>query len=245
MAQHQPRPQDANIDTVVHQPDPDAVPRSTWADPDSRWRNVAVLAGLALLAVISGIAAKEADESQFRWAANLGNYPAAWVLILALIGRLSQGFVQAALRSSVFFVSMCLAYYAWARYVMEFPVDRDFYLWTALAVSAVPVIATIVRWASFRQGVFAGLTLASVGALAVADGLAWQLWWAWVLNEAPDDFPLQPFQGLLSIAVALVVAGGLPRHTSTRRYALVLLLPVAVLMRSLVDRVFSVAFSMI
>jgi len=212
--------------------------------PGGRLREATVLCSLALLAVLAGIAAKEADESQITWASNLGDYPAAWVLALALIGRFSPGLVQAAVRAAVFFVAMCLAYYAWARYAMEFPVDRDFYFWMILAVTAVPAISAVVRWASLRRGALAGLLIAGVGALAVVDGLAWQLWWAWVLNQAPDDFPLRPVQGIISIVVALIVTGLLPKHTTTRMYAFALLLPSAMVLEIFVDRVLSAAYGL-
>jgi len=46
-----------------------------------------VLVLLVVAGVLAGIAAKAADESGRRWAADLGSYPAAWVLAVALIGR--------------------------------------------------------------------------------------------------------------------------------------------------------------
>ena len=49
-----------------------------------------LLPGVALLGVLAGVAAKAADESGLRWAADLGSYPAAWVLAVALLGRLPR-----------------------------------------------------------------------------------------------------------------------------------------------------------
>lgn len=144
MAQHPVRSQDSHTATIAGSSDTSAPDRPRLIAPDGRVREVAVLVGIALLAMLSGILAKEADESTLTWAANLGTYPAAWVLALALIGRLAPGLTQAAIRSSVFFVAMCLAYYAWARYVLNFPVDRDFYFWLLMAVTGVPVIAAVV-----------------------------------------------------------------------------------------------------
>jgi hypothetical protein len=46
-----------------------------------------MLPGFAGLGVLAGVAAKAADESGIGWTADLGTYPAAWVLAVALIGR--------------------------------------------------------------------------------------------------------------------------------------------------------------
>jgi hypothetical protein len=200
-------------------------------------RELGVLAGLLVLGALSGALAKAADESPYRWAADLGTYPAAWVLALALVARLSPTMPLAAVRASVFFLSMSLAYFAWSSVVLGFGVERYALLWLALAVSAVPVGASVSHWACNRRGALPGLVLAAVAALAVADRLAWQLWWAWVLDDAPDDFPLRPFQAFFGIAVALVITAVLPRHHRTRRYAVLCLLSVAILIAGLIDRV--------
>jgi hypothetical protein len=193
-----------------------------------------VVAGIIGLGTTCGVAAKVADESQVRWVGDLGTYPAAWVLALALIGWLAPTPGRAALRAGTFFVAMCLAYYAWASSMMGFPVAYDIWLWTGLAASAVPVLAAAVRWAGNRQGRLPGLILATVAALAVADGTVWQLWWAWGGNGAPEGFPLRPFQALTNVTVALVVAGVLPRDHLTRVWAIVLLIPIAIIVAGVV-----------
>jgi hypothetical protein len=54
-------------------------PRRVTAEP-------VLVAGFVLLGVLAGVTAKAADESGWGWAADLGSYPAAWVLAVALIG---------------------------------------------------------------------------------------------------------------------------------------------------------------
>jgi len=55
--------------------------------PPRRRAGLRLLATFAGLGVLAGVAAKAADESGWRWAADLGSYPAAWVLAVAVIGR--------------------------------------------------------------------------------------------------------------------------------------------------------------
>ena len=45
-----------------------------------------VLPACAGLGLVAGALAEAADESGPRWAADLGSYPAAWVLAVALLG---------------------------------------------------------------------------------------------------------------------------------------------------------------
>jgi uncharacterized membrane protein len=66
-------------------------------------------------------------------------------------------------------------------------------------------------------------------ALAVVDGLVWQLWWAWGGSGVPEWFLLRPFQALTNVAVALVIAGVFPRDHRTRAWAFVLLTPSAII----------------
>jgi hypothetical protein len=68
-----------------------------------------LLPGVALLGLLAGVAAKAADESGLRWAADLGSYPAAWVLAVALLGRAAWSVPAAAARSAVFFAAMSVA----------------------------------------------------------------------------------------------------------------------------------------
>jgi hypothetical protein len=190
----------------------------------------AVIGGLLILAILSGAVAKIADESGVSWASGLGDFPAVWVLALALIGWLAPSPGRAALRAVIFFVVMCFAYYAWAAFVLNFPVANDIWLWIGLVVTAVPLLAALMRWTRDQQGILPGFILATVAALAVIDGVVWQFWWAWVDNGAPDGFPLRPFQAVVNIAVALAVAGVLPRDHRTRVWSLLLLIPIAIIL---------------
>ncbi len=45
-----------------------------------------VLPACVALGLVAGALAKAADESGLRWAADLGSHPAAWVLVVALLG---------------------------------------------------------------------------------------------------------------------------------------------------------------
>jgi hypothetical protein len=203
------------------------------------WPEPAIVAGLAILGIAAGVAAKAADESTVRWAADLGTYPASWVLALALIARFAPGMVWAATRTAAFFVATVLAYYGWAWFALGFGVDRYLILWLGLAVTFVPVGAALVQWAMSHRGPLPGLVLATLAASAVADRLLWQLWWAWVLDAAPEGFPLRPFQAFVGAAVAIVIAGVLPRHRRTRLWVLVLLIPTAILVTRIIDHVMS------
>ena len=58
--------------------------------------------------LLAGVAAKAGDESGWRWAADLGTYPAAWVLAVALIGWAAPSPGVAALRSGISFAAMTL-----------------------------------------------------------------------------------------------------------------------------------------
>ena len=71
--------------------------------------SVPVLPACAVLGLVAGALAEAADESGLRWAADLGSYPAAWVLAVALLGRAAWSVPAAAARSAVFFAAMSVA----------------------------------------------------------------------------------------------------------------------------------------
>ncbi|TVR70135.1 MAG: hypothetical protein EA415_13260 [Sphaerobacteraceae bacterium] len=209
------------------------------------YRELAVIGGLSILAILSGASAKAADESGLNWASGLGDHPAMWVLALALIGWLAPSPGRAAIRAVIYFVVMCLAYYAWAAFVLNFPVAYDIWFWIGLAATAVPLFAAVLRWTRDQHGILPGFILATVAALAVIDGVVWQLWWAWVENGAPDGFPLRPFQAVVNIAVALTIAGVFPRDHRTRVWALLLLIPIAILLSRVLPYVLDSLFEVI
>lgn len=192
-----------------------------------------LLAGLGLLA---GVAAKAADASGVSWLADLGSYPAAWVLAVALIAWSAPSTRQAATGSAVFFAVMSVGYYGWAVGVLGFGLRANLVLlaaWAVLSLTAVPAFAAVVREACVRRGALPGVLLAGAASLALADRTSW------LLVVRPDGVVLHPVQGVVAAVVALVVAGVLPRHHRTRVLALVLLLPAAVLTTAAVDVLYS------
>lgn len=191
------------------------------------------LAGLALLGVVAGIAAKAADESGPTWAADLGSYPAAWVLAVALIGRFAPTLAAAAARAAAFFAAMTVAYYAWAAWVLGFGWSRLLPVWLVLAATAVAAVAAVVRWASDRPGVLPGALMALVAGIAAADGGLRGLW-LWAQGLLPWA-ATRPVQAVAEVVVAVVVAVVLPRNGVTRFWAAVLLVPMAWVAGELLD----------
>lgn len=193
------RPADAAQDAGV-QPTRDRVPT----------RVLPVCAGLGLLA---GVLAKAADESGLRWAADLGSYPAAWVLTVALLGRAAPTVRAAAARSAAFFAAMSVAYYAWAALVLGFGWSRLLVAWLLLSATAVPAVAAAVQWATRRPGPLPGALLAGAGGIVLAGGA--------VLPDAGGH----PVQAVADVAVAVMLVAVLPRDVRTRLWAAVLLAP--------------------
>ncbi|NEK86512.1 hypothetical protein GCU60_12220 [Blastococcus saxobsidens] len=209
----------------------------TGADPrtrSSRWSEVLRFLGFALLGALAGAAAKAADESGLQWAADLGTYPAAWVLVVALIGRFAPGLGAAAGRAAVFFAAMTAAYYGWAVFVLGFGYEPELILaWLALSATAVAAFAVVTWWACRRPGLLAGAVLALAGGTAFAHGAVRGLYLSWTGAAVP----LRPVQAVVEVVVALVVTLVLPRAPSTRLWAVGLLLPMAWLAQELLDRV--------
>jgi hypothetical protein len=186
-------------------------------------RHVTTAALLALAGALVGIAAKAADESSWSWAADLGTYPAAWVLAVALIGRQAPGPVAAAVRAAAFFAAMSLAYYAWAALVLGFGWTWLLGAWLVLSATVVPVVAAAVHWATRRAGVLAGAVMAATAGLVLAGDGVLRLWY-WLTEGWPG---LHLVQGVVDVLVALILTVVLPRQRSTRVWAVVLALPMA------------------
>ena len=172
-----------------------------------------LLPGVALLGVLAGVAAKAADESGLRWAADLGSYPAAWVLAVALLGRAAPTLHAVAARSAVSFAAMSAAYYVWAALVLGFGWSRLLIAWLLLSVTAVPAVAAAVQWATRRPGPVPGALLAGAAGIVLAGGA--------VLGDAGAH----PVQAVADVVAAAALAAVLPRHGRTRLWALVLLVP--------------------
>ena len=128
--------------------------------PEPTARRPLALPVLAAAGVLAGVAAKAADETHWGWAADLGSFPAAWVLTVALLGRFAPSWRAAALRSAVFFAAMSIAYYAWAAEVLDFGWNRQLLgEWLVMSLTAVPATALAAWWASRRAGVLPGALL--------------------------------------------------------------------------------------
>lgn len=172
---------------------------------------------LALAGALAGVAAKAADKSPWRWADDLGHYPAVWLLAVAAVARLSPTAASAAARSAVFFAAMTAAYYGWTDLVQGAgpAVWRLALVWWVLSTTAVPAYAVVVRAAAVdvRAAPVAGAALALAGGLALAEG------------ATPD----RPVQLVASVLAALVVTTALPVERRTRAWALALLVPGALL----------------
>jgi hypothetical protein len=193
-----------------------------------------VVAGLALLGALAGGLAKAADESGITWAADVGTYPAAWVLAVALIGRFAPTLRGAAVRAAVFFASMTVAYYAWAVWVLGFGYEPDLIVaWLVLSATAVAAVAAGTWWATRRSGPLSGGLMALVAGTALVGGAArgLYLWWDGSLVAAAA----RPVQAGVEVIAVLVIAVGLPRRRSTRLWALALVLPMWWLAGRLLD----------
>jgi hypothetical protein len=196
----------------------------------------ATVLGFAVLGVLVGIAAKAADESGIDWAADLGSDPAAWVLTVALIGRLAPTLPVAAGRAAVFFAAMTLAYYGWAVGVLGFGYEPDLILaWLALSVTAVAAVAAVTWWATRRPGVVAGGLVALVAGTALVGGALRKLYLWW--DGSVEAMALQTVQAAVELVAVLVISLVLPLHRRTRVWALALVLP----MWWLADRVINLA----
>jgi hypothetical protein len=186
------------------------------------------------LGLLAGVLAKAADESGRQWAADLGTYPAAWVLAVALIGWSAPSARAASLRSGVFFAAMAVAYYAWAALVLDFGwSSRSLIAWLVLSATAVPVTGAVVSWASRRSGPLPGGLLGVPAGLVLGSGAAHEWWRAWV--QAGPALPDRPVQVVAELATALVLVGVLPRDPRTGRWAAVLAVPAVLVAAPVLD----------
>jgi hypothetical protein len=197
--------------------------------PEPATRRPLALPVLAVVGVLAGVAAKAADETHWGWAADLGSFPAAWVLTVALLGRFAPSCRAAPLRSAVFFAAMSIAYYAWAAEVLDFGWNRQLLgEWLVVSLTAVPASALAAWWASRRAGVLPGALLAVLAAIALGGGVVRQQLGIWTGSQ--PYLMAQPVQAAVDIVVALVLVLALPQHWRTRLWAMALTVPVVWLM---------------
>jgi hypothetical protein len=203
--------------------------------PEPTDRRPVVVLVLAAAGVLAGVAAKAADESGVGWAADLGTFPAAWVLAVAAIGRFAPTWRAAAVRASVFFAAMTAAYYGWAVRVLGFGYDPGLVLtWLVLSATAVAAVAAVSWEATRRRGPLPGALLALVAGTALAGGALrnLSLWWSGA------SLLLHPVEAGVEVAVALAVTLAVPRHAATRLWAVVLVVPMWWLAGELLDRLY-------
>jgi hypothetical protein len=192
--------------------------------PEPTGRRPVALPALVAFGVLAGVLAKAADESGWGWAADLGSFPAAWVLTVALLGRFAPSGRAAVVRAAVFFAAMSIAYYAWAAEVLAFGWNRELLgAWLALSCTAVPATALAAWWASRRPGVLPGALLAVLAAIALGGGVVRQQWGIW--TGAQPYLTAQPVQAAVDLVVTLVLVAALPQHLRTRLWAVALTVP--------------------
>ena len=193
---------------------------------------VVLLAFLGGGAVI-GVGAKLADGAA-TWAGDAATYLAVWVVAVALIGAFAPTPVQAALRSAVAFLGMCAGYYAWTGIVLGYPVGREAIVWTALALSAVPLLAVCVQWARSGDRWWSGIVFAGVAALCLVDGAIGRVVIA-VTEEVPEAFlaSVRPVQAVIEVLGSAVIVLLLPRTWRSRAIALLAVTPLAFLLGAL------------
>ena len=184
------------------------------------------VAGFVLLGIVAGAAAKAADESGWRWAADLGSYPAAWVLAVALIGRSAPSVRSAAGRAAAFFAAMTVAYYAWAAWVLGFGWSRLLPVWLVLSATAVAVFAVVVHRATRGAGLLPGAVTALAAGTTLAGGA--------VPGLRSGDTG-HAVQGVVDVVVAVVLLAVLPATPRTRLWAVLLVVPAAVVAGRLLD----------
>lgn len=200
---------------------------------------VAQVGALLLLGGVSGVAAKMADESSFRFLSDVTTFPTLWLMAAVLMGRFSQTWWIAYLGSSAFFLAMCTAYYAWSAVVLGYPTGRYLAIWSIVAISIAPATSMAVQVFSRRSGTLAAAVMAVVGSMAMMDGSLHQLW----LNYQgllPPGLPLRSNQAVFDLVVSCSVVG-LTKDRRTRLIAFVILVPACMLVMSTFDNVADLA----
>lgn len=193
-----------------------------------------VLLGFGGLGLLTGVLAKAGDESGWRWAADLGTYPAAWVLSVALIGWWAPSLQAAAVRAGVFFAAMAVAYYAWAALVLDFGWSAGLLIaWLVLSATAVPATGAAVSWATRRSGVLPGGLLGVPAGLVLGSGAAHEWWRAEV--QPGLTLPDRPVQVIAELVTAIALVAVLPRDRRTRGWAAVLAVPAILVAAPVLD----------
>lgn len=194
-----------------------------------RWLGMTVFGGVV------GVLAKLTDGPVPGWVGDLGNYPAAYAVVLVVVARRAPSEVSAALHAGLFFVGLCLGYYGWSSVVLGFADPVGFVVWTGVALTIVPLFAAAVRWAAARAGVLPAAAIAVAAAVPLVDGVLQRLWALAVSDALTAGYPLHLAQAVFDVAVAALIIWFVPVDRSTRRRAALFVVPVAFALDVAVD----------
>jgi len=188
-----------------------------------RQREALVVGALAALGVVAGVAA-EAFHRSVGWGAAQGSFTAASVLAVALVGRLAPRGSAAVLRSVVFYAAMSIAVCVSAAELFDVGWNfRQLAAWLFLSATVVPALALALWWATQRAGLLPGALVAVPTAFVLAGGAVW--WQIEVMTGRQPHLVDRPVQAAFEAVTALVLLLALPRHASTRVWAVVLAVP--------------------
>jgi hypothetical protein len=188
-----------------------------------RQREALLVAALAALGVVAGVAAEVFDRS-VGWGAAQGSFIATSVLAVALLGRWAPHGSAAVLRSVVFYAAMSIAVCVSAAELIDVGWNlRKLAAGLFLSATVVPALALALWWATRRAGVLPGAMVAVPTALVLAGGAVW--WQIEVMTGMQPYLVDRPVQAAFEAGTALVLLLALPRHVSTRLWAVVFAVP--------------------
>lgn len=188
-----------------------------------------------LLGVSVGVAAKLADGLSVEGAGEAATSPTLWIGVIAAIARLAPSPAEAAMRSALFFIGLCVGYYAWTSVVLGYPGSGPLLLaWIGLACTLAPGGAWVVGWARRGSGWGPAAIIVGTAGFAASDPRLAQVWYR-ITGDLPADFPLRPSQAALAIIVVAMIIVWLPANGTTRWRATILLVPATLVARWLVE----------
>jgi hypothetical protein len=140
-------------------------------------------------------------------------------------------------RAASLFLGVSAGYYVWATVVLHFPAGRLPLLWGPVAVTLAPLVAAMAWWASRERGLVAGAVHAACAGVALSDGSVRRAWLGLATRVTGE--PWRPAQAALVLAVAVLVTVVVPRHASTRAWAVLLAIPMGALAPYAVDALYA------
>lgn len=207
--------------------------------PPRAWLRDRIDRGTVLIlatGLVAGVLAKVADESGVGWLSDLGTFFAFWVLVLVLIAWRADSVLSAALRGVLFFLGLTVGYYAFSVLILGFPGGQLARRWATLAITAVPLLAAGVRWASRESGWVAAGVVAVVAALAMFDGHTVALMRDLTGSGMPPGMVRRPVQAFVEVGTAVLAIALVARDWRTRALAITLLFPAIWVMPEIMDR---------